>query len=336
MQSPVVLVTGASGFVGRHLCQALHDHGYRIRAVFIEPSPPQGWPKEIEWIKIEEIGPVTSWEAILDQHITHVVHLAAIAHRTHPKSQVDEATYDRINHLGTAQLAKAAARAPALQRFFFMSSIGAVASLSDREITEETPCCPDTAYGRSKLAAERAIEQILGRSPVDWCIFRPPLLYGPGNPGNMERLLKLLQLPFPLPLATVKNRRSFLYVGNLANAILLALEHPQAARKVFCISDGFDLSTPELIRELGRTMGRPVRLWPCPLTGLKWMGNLGSVFSSLTGRSIGVDRASLEKLCGSLIVNDSCFRQTCGWTPPYTLPEGLAATMRKSAPLGQG
>jgi nucleoside-diphosphate-sugar epimerase len=260
--------------------------------------------------------------------ITHVVHLAAVAHRIAPKDQVDDSIYDEVNHLGTARLARAVTQTPSVRRLFFMSSIGAVTSLSDEIVNEQTPCHPDTAYGKSKLSAEKAIQAILRESQVDWCIFRPPLLYGPGNPGNMERLLKLLKLPLPLPLGSIRNRRTFLYVGSLVAAILLALEHPAAARQVFCVSDGDELSTTDLLRRLGRASNRSVRLFPFPMSGLSVLGTLGEWVRAITGRSIGVDRQAVEKLCGSLSVDSSFFRQTCGWTPPFTVEEGLVRTVR--------
>jgi nucleoside-diphosphate-sugar epimerase len=245
-----------------------------------------------------------------------------------PQHQVDDSLYDRVNHLGTAQLARAVAQTPSVRRFFFMSSIGAVTSLSDVVVNEQTPCQPDTAYGRSKLAAENAIEEILGNSQADWCIFRPPLLYGPGNPGNMERLLKLLHCPLPLPLGSIRNRRTFLYVGNLVDAICVALEHPAAARQVFCVSDGEVLSTTDLLRRLGRASRRPVRLFQFPVSGLRVLGTLGEWVRAITGRSIGLDRQVVEKLCGSLSVDSSLFRRTCSWKPPFTVEEGLIRTVR--------
>lgn len=327
MQRKLVLITGATGFVGHHLCPALKKAGFNLRAVFIESKPPAAWPGEMEWVKLDPIGAATDWYPALRGGVTHVVHLAAIAHRIAPKDQVDDSAYDEVNHLGTAQLARAVAQTPSVRRFFFMSSIGAVTSLSDEMVNEQTPCHPDTAYGKSKLSAEQALRQIFSESQVDWCIFRPPLLYGPGNPGNMERLLRLLKLNVPLPLRSVRNRRSFLYVGNLVSAICVALEHPAAARKIFCVSDGEEMSTADLLRGLARASGQPVRLFPFPRSGLHLLGQIGSLVTRITGRSVGFDAPAIEKLCGSLPVDSSLFRQTCGWKPPFTIEEGLEATV---------
>jgi nucleoside-diphosphate-sugar epimerase len=143
----------------------------------------------------------------------------------------------------------------------------------------------------------------------------------------MERLMKLLKLKVPLPLQSVRNRRSFLYVGNLVNAICVALEHPAAARKTFCVSDGNEMSTADLLRGLGRASGQSVRLFSFPRSGLNMLGQIGSLVTRMTGRSIGFDAPAIEKLCGSLAVDSSLFRQTCGWKPPFSTKEGLMATV---------
>ncbi len=332
-QRKMALITGATGFVGRHLCPELKKAGFNLRAVFTELKPSLHGLSEIEWIKLDSINRHTNWNLALQGGITHVIHLAAVAHRITPKDQVRDSVYDEVNHLGTARLAKAVAETQSVQRFIFMSSIGAVTNLSEGLVDESTDCHPDTAYGKSKLSAEKALQEIFRESRVEWCIFRSPLLYGPGNPGNMERLLKLLKLKVPLPLRSVRNRRSFLYVGNLVNALCLALEHPAAARKIFCISDGNEMSTADLLLGLGCASGRSVRLFPFPRWGLHLLGQIGSLLTRMSGHSFGFDAPAMEKLCGSLPVDSSLFRRTCGWKPPYTIEEGLQATVAQSVKL---
>lgn len=329
MSHGFVLVTGATGFVGRHLCAELVRTGWRVRAVYVHSGPPPNLlHPEIEWRQGSPLGSGTDWLPLLDGGITAVVHLAAIAHRITAAEQVSEQVYDQANHLGTARLAaQVAEHAATIRRFVFVSSIGAVASLAEVRLNEDSVCRPDTPYGRSKLAAEQSVQRILGASAVEWCILRPPLLYGPGNPGNMERLLHLLKLPVPLPLASVRNRRSFLYVGNLTSAVTTSLVHPAAANRVFCLSDQEEISTPELLRRLGRATGRRVRLAPFPLTGLRLVGRCGDLLQQLMGRSMGIDSAAMNKLCGSLVVDHARFRTDCGWHPPFKLDAGLTATV---------
>lgn len=321
-------MTGATGFVGSHLCRSLVDDGYLVIAVHTRRIPPFGWPEQIEWKRIAEIGPNTDWSEILRGGITHVVHLAAIVHRVYPTSDVGDEIYERTNHLGTAQLARAVMRTPSVQRFFFMSSVGAVTSLSSDVVNLKTPCNPNTAYGKSKLSAERAIQEILRETRVDWCIFRSPLIYGPGNPGNMGRLLKLLYWNIPLPFGSINNHRTFLYIGNLVDAILVALKHAGAVHQIFFVTDDEEVSTTELMRRLANAAGQPARLFSFPVIGLRFAGMLGDWLIALTGKSYGLDHQAIEKLCGSLSVDGSHFRESCQWKPPFTMEEGLRATIK--------
>ncbi len=328
MSDRFVLVTGATGFVGKQLCPMLVRNGYRVRATStraVTPAP-YGQP-EIEWLRVGPIGPLTNWENAVAGGITHVVHLAAVAHRVGSREEVDAGAYDEVNHQGTVGLARAVARTPSIERFVFMSSIGAVTSLSDVPVDAKTPCRPDTAYGTSKLAAEMALQRVFADTPKEWCILRPSLLYGPGNPGNMARLLSLIGLRIPLPLGSVRNERTVMYVGNLIDAVRVALVHPAAARNVFCLGDVPNLSTPELMRGLGAASGEPVHLFPFPVPALKLMGKAGSLVKNVTGQSVGFDAQAVEKLCGSLPVDSSQFRTSCDWAPPFSLQEGLRATV---------
>jgi nucleoside-diphosphate-sugar epimerase len=326
------LITGASGFVGRHLCPELVRAGYKIRATQTGEKPPTGFPDEIEWVTIGTIGPNTDWSRALSGGVTHVIHLAAVAHRISSGEKLSDRIYDEVNHLGTAKLAEAVSQTPSMQRLFFMSSIGAVTSLANEPVNEQTTCNPATPYGKSKLAAEKAIRRVLNGSLISWCIFRPPLLYGPGNPGNMDRLLKLIKHRLPLPLASVRNRRTFFYVRNAANAVVTGLEHPECSRKLFCVGDVQDLSTPELLRGLAAASGSKARLFPFPLAGLHLLGIAGTTIRRVVGRSVGIDVSSVEKLCGSLPVDSSAFRSLTGWHPPFSLEQGLVATIGRAIP----
>jgi len=328
MNRGFVLVTGATGFLGKQLCPALLRKGYRVRATYRGPIG-AGFSENggVEWVSAGCIDRETIWDGILKGGISHVVHLAAVAHRVGPKAQVPDSVYDEVNHLATVALAQAVARTSSIGRFIFISSIGAVTSLSDVPVTSATSCHPDSAYGASKLAAELGIQNAFGNAATEWCILRPPLLYGPGNPGNMARLLSLLKLHIPLPFGSIRNRRTFLYVGNLVDAILVALEHRGAVRNVFCIGDIPDLSTPDLMRALGNAAGEQVRLLPFPIPALRLVGRLGGFVTRVTGRSMGFDEQAIDKLCGSLPVDSSRFRKMCDWCPPFSMQHGLQTTV---------
>src|SRR5688572_14848133 len=249
-----VLVTGATGFIGRAVTAHLAACGYTVFGTRRHGA--SSGSGAVVWREIDDLLSV-DWGPLLEE-VDFVVHLAALAHQIGKKTPPD--AFDQINHVAVERLAEAIKHTKNVRRLLFVSSIGAVCSTSDSLITEQTPCNPDSPYGLSKRAAEGAINRILKSSTADWCILRPTLVYGPENPGNMLRLVKLLRSGLPLPLGAVRNRRSLLYVGNLADAIKHCLEHPGASRETFNISDGQAFSTPELLIELSRASSSAVKL----------------------------------------------------------------------------
>jgi nucleoside-diphosphate-sugar epimerase len=215
-----------------------------------------------------------------------VVHLANIAHARAP-----EAELQRVNVEGTLARAREAAEAGA-RRFLYLSSSLAVDA--------------DDRYGRSKLAAEQGLASMRG---IDVVILRPPLVYGPRVKANFLALMRAVARGMPLPLASVENRRSIVYVGNLVDAILLCLEAPGAAGRTLGVTDGEPVSIPTLCRGIGKALGRPARLFAFP-PGLLELA------------------PPLRKLTRSLVVDDSVLRGELGWRPPYTIDEGLRETAR--------
>lgn len=320
-----ILVTGASGFLGipqcTHLASGEHEVVACSRSRVAQPG--------IFYIRSPELGPEADWsEALAD--VDTVVHLAGLAHMTSEKSNPEtDKKYMRINAEGSRRLAEQCAIA-GVKHIVFLSSCHAVAAASDDMLTDRTIPRPVTAYGRSKLAAEEGIKDILADSSCAWTILRSPLVYGPGNTANFGLLVKLVRTGIPLPLASVRNRRSFVYVENLVDLITHCLGNPNAFGKTFYPSDSEDLSTPELIEKIargetgdlkpeciggGRAANR-ARLFPFPESLLK-----------VTGRLPGL--GALRKLTSSLYVNSEPIRKDLGWTPPFTMEEGLRRTLGK-------
>ena len=281
---------------------------------------------QVKMLPIKEIDGLTDWSQAL-QDIDVVIHLAARAHILKDTAEDIEAEFHRVNSLGTINLAKQAI-AKGVKQFIFISSIGAMATLSQERLNEESPCNPDTPYGRSKKAAEEGLITLASQSEMAWTILRPTLVYGAGNPGNMERLIKLVELGLPLPLGGINNRRSFLYVGNLVDAIAHTINNPQAFRQIFIISDGEDVSTPELIRHLANCRQQPCQLLPIPSTLLSGLGWLGTGLESWTGKNMPFNQTAIERLVGSLYVDNQHIQNTLPWSPPYTLAQGLAKTIK--------
>ena len=173
---------------------------------------------------------------------------------------------------------------------------------------------PQDSYGISKWEAEQALHWVAQETGLEVVIVRPPLVYGAGVKGNFAQMIRVLKKRIPLPLASVRNLRSLVYVGNLVDALILCATHPAAAGQTYLVSDGEDVATPNLLRWLGEAMGRPARLLPCSTGLLRLAGRL-------TGKANQV-----ERLLGSLQVDSGKIRRELGWMPPYTLQQGLQAT----------
>ena len=321
-----VLVTGATGFVGQHLCPALLAAGFAVRGIY-RKSPTRGaWPGAMEWMQVPDIGPETEWTGVL-QGVDYVVHLAGLAHRTGAKDDGLKEAFDHVNARGTAKLVDAVRRSQ-VARLVFISS----AKVLPAQGTNKTGVFPDSNYGRSKLAAEGAISEGLAGCATDWCTLRPCLVYGPGNLGNMARLICLINTGLPLPFASIRNQKSFLYVGNLISAIQLVLIHPAASRRTFTLSDGEPVSTPELLFRLGHYARHRVRLFPMPVGMMQAVALLGDRVKEWTGISIGWDSYSVDRLCSSLTVDGREFFEELDWIPPYTAEEGMRITMTGGSP----
>jgi nucleoside-diphosphate-sugar epimerase len=196
--------------------------------------------------------------------------------------------------------------------------------MSEAVLTEDSGCQPDTAYGRSKLAAEQALVEVARGTGMSWTIFRPTLVYGPGNPGNMERLIKLIKLDLPLPFASIQNHRSLLFVGNLIDAVATALGNPQAECRTFTIADEPDISTPALVKSIARSLGLKCNLVPLPIGLFRWAGKLGDSLQGLVHRPVPVNSRVINSLVGSLYVDTEYLRTTLDWTPPFSMAQGLA------------
>jgi nucleoside-diphosphate-sugar epimerase len=298
-----VLVTGGSGFVGGAVATLLGRRGHRVRHAVRRSQSVSGDAAVVD------IGPSSDWRAALDG-VDGVIHVAGYAHRRGAHADPDEMF--RVNVAGTRALTAAARRA-GVKTLVFVSSIGAVVEQSDRDVDESVRCRPETAYGRSKLAAEAAIAE--ERGSLRAVVLRPPLVYGKDAPGNFARLVTALRRRWPLPFAAVQNRRSFIFVGNLADAIVAALENHHADG-VYHVADSAPVSTPDFIRAVAAALNVTPRLWSVPE---RWL--------LAAGRGLGM-ADDVRKLTDSLPVDATRFRHRLAWTPPWDMPRALAETFR--------
>jgi nucleoside-diphosphate-sugar epimerase len=306
-----LLITGATGFVGQVLCGELSQAGYIVRAALRTDRPMPACVSEKA--VIGDIGSSTDWAAALDG-VDLVIHLAARAHILHD-AQGNAELYAETNARGSRQLAEAAVQAK-VRRFIYLSSI--------KVNGEETTGCaftasdephPQDAYGTSKWLAEQAVRKAGGASGMETVIVRSPLVYGPNVRANFLRLMRWVDTQRPLPLGAIQNSRSLVSIWNLSDFLLHVAKHSAAPGGTWMVSDGEELSTPELIRRIGAAMHRRVRLLPVPEGLLKLAGGL-------TGK-----KAEIARLCGSLAIDITQTRRELGWSPPMTTNESIARTV---------
>ncbi|WP_323000933.1 SDR family oxidoreductase [Denitromonas sp.] len=305
-----VLVTGASGFVGRAvIARLLNEEGVVVRRAYRSLPPLQAGG--VECCQVGDLGGSTDWQQALAE-VDVVVHCAARVHVMHDNESDPLAAYRRSNVEGTLHLARSAVAA-GCRRFVFISSIkvngeATAPGLPFNETSVPAPCDP---YGVSKLEAEQGLFALAAETGLEVVVVRPPLVYGPGVKANFRSMMGWLLRGIPLPFGAIDNRRSLVSVGNLADLVVCCARHPAAAGQVFLAGDGEDVSTTMLLRRVAAALGRSARLLPVPS---KWICATANVL----GR-----QALATRLCGSLQVDISKARTVLGWQPPESLDEGL-------------
>lgn len=304
-----VLVTGVSGFVGQSLVEILKQRNICVVGVGRKLSASSA----DTFFSVADFTNQDAWQEPLAGCDT-VIHLAARVHIMSECSANPLIEFHKINVDGTKCLAETAARA-GIKRFVYVSSVKVNGEQTTLPYTELDKPNPQDSYGISKWEAEQVLHKISEKTGLEVVIVRSPLVYGAGVKGNFAQLIKVLTKSIPLPLATVQNMRSLIYVENLVDALILSATHSSAAGKTYLVSDAEDVSTPELLRKLGEAMGRPARLFCCPSALLRFTGRL-------VGKSDQIDR-----LLSSLQVDSSKIQRELGWLPPFSLNEGLKATI---------
>nr|WP_287110480.1 SDR family oxidoreductase [Methylobacillus sp.] len=302
-----MLVTGATGFVGKALCNYLRQHGYYVTAV----GRADNVQARVLDYQVISIDYQTDWSGILD-NVGVVIHLAARVHVMEEQLANPLGAYRETNVDGTLNLARQAAQA-GVRRFIFVSSIkvNGEQTLPGKPFVADDMPVPEDAYGISKFEAEQGLMALAKETGMEVVIIRPPLVYGPGVKGNFASMMKLVKSGIPLPLGAIHNQRSLVAIDNLVNLIVTCIDHPAAANQVFLVSDGEDLSTSDLLRRLAKAAGVSSRLIPVPAHWLEM------------GLNMCGKRLIAQRLLGSLQVDISKTRELLGGGPPVSVDEGL-------------
>lgn len=312
-----VLITGASGFIGRAVCARAAREDWTAKAALRKC---RDLSSDVESVIVGEVNGATDWGQALHD-IDVVVHLAARAHVLREKAANPLAEFRRVNTEGTLNLARQAVTAN-VRRLVYVSSIGVNGNqTTEGPFTELAEPKPHDLYAVSKFEAEQGLMAIAGETGMEVVIIRPPLVYGPGVKGNFARLARWVQKGVPLPFGALRNRRSLLALDNLVSFIALCADpakSPQAANEVFLVSDGEEVSTAELIRRMARAYGTKAHLIPVPPAWMRFGARL-------LGKTAAADR-----LLGSLVIDSSKARALLGWRPVVTMDEQLRQ-LRKMA-----
>jgi len=309
-----ILITGSSGFIGRHLADALSTNQHEIVSTYRHSAHHADLSENKNCFSIGDINAHTQWQPALTD-VEVVIHLAARVHVMQETHADPLTAFREVNTQGTINLAKQAVAA-GVKRFIYLSSIKV-----NGEKTTTIPFHADDSanpldpYAISKFEAEQKLLTLGQETGLEIVIIRPPLVYGPAVKGNFSRLISLVNKSIPLPLAKINNARSLVNIQNLCSLIQVCLDHPKAAGEVFLVSDGEDLSSSELFEKIAQALDKKNRLFYLPKGLLK-------LLTGIIGR-----QAEFQRLFDSLQVDISKNQQLLGWQPNVRVMQGIQKTV---------
>ena len=309
-----VLVTGATGFLGRAIAEALARAGHDVlRGGRVEP---ESAPASERWIGYGDVGPTTRWERTLNA-VDTIVHLAGLAHLPDEAAAEAAPTFTRVNAEGTARLASAAVGVGVRRLILVSSALVHGEASSGRPFTEADVPAPASPYARSKLDAERRLVAAARGSALQWVILRPPMVYGARAKGNFRRLVALVRTGLPLPLGAATAPKTFIGIDNLADAVVRCVEHPSAANQVLLLGDAETTSTADFIPRIVQALGRRA-----------WTPRVPPTLARTAFRLARRER-DYRRLFDPLELDASRIRTLLDWRPPVSLDEGLRRAVRE-------
>jgi nucleoside-diphosphate-sugar epimerase len=311
-----VLVTGATGLLGRAVAEALESRGHVVRRG--ARNRPAATPAGQVWICHGDVGPQTRWDAALEG-VETVVHLAGLAHLSDQAAASATDAFSRINGAGTARLASAAVGAGVCRLVLVSSALVHGETSPGRPFSEEDEPAPISRYAHSKLDSERRLIAAAGGSGLQWVILRPPMVYGAHARGNFRRLVALVRTGLPLPFGSATAPRTFIGIDNLADAVVRCVEHQHAANQVFLVGDNEATSTADFLHRIAAALNRRV-----------WTPRVPTVLLR-NGFRLARRERDFHRLFDPLELDTSRMRSLLEWTPPISLEEGLRRAVR-SAP----
>lgn len=307
-----IVLTGASGFVGSAVFEALGAHDLKIIG--------RGDCRLVEedCFLRSDMSACTDYGEFLEE-ADYVVHCAAKVHLLDDHCVDPLSKFREVNTVGTINLARQAAAA-GVKRFIFISSVKVNGELTQqgKPFTSSDEPSPIDPYGISKYEAEQGLHRISKETEMEFVIIRPPLVYGRGVKANFATMMRVAEKNFPLPFGTINNRRSLVHLDNLVNLIITCIDHPKAGNQTFLVSDGCDVSTKKMMTELTRAAGKEPCLFSVP-------SKLLTIALSIIGK-----KAIADRLCGNLQVDISHTKETLGWLPPVSFEQGIARCFEKT------
>jgi nucleoside-diphosphate-sugar epimerase len=316
-----ILVTGAGGFIGRHLVDRLVHDGHKVRALVHTSEPAPDWSERVEIVTGDVHDPQAMKAAAAGCEI--VYHLAGKAHAL-TEVRGDEDTYRAINTDGTRHVLEGAVAGGA-RAFVLFSSVKAMGEGGSRCLDESFDGPPETPYGRSKLDAERVVLEIGGRAGLHVACLRLPLVYGPGNKGNLFRMIAAIDRGVFPPLPELGNRRSMVHVADVVQAAVRAAETSAANGRCYIVTDGRAYSTRELYTMICRGLGKEIPAWHVPVWALKALGSVGDAIGMVLRKRFMFDSDALDKLIGSAWYSSEKISRELGYRPTVTFEEALPA-----------